>query len=227
MDMAAGDVVVGSGAALHRIAGDRARDEAVVVCGVSERVGAGPGRGTLYNTLLTIGPDGELLNHHRKLVPTYTERMVWGNGDADGVRAVDTPSGRAGGLVCWEHWMPLARQALHDSGEDIHAALWPTVHDRHQLASRHYAFEGRCFVLAAGQLIQGSTLPKDLRAPSGQGEVTRRPGAEWRGLHHRAEREVPGRAGLRSRGRAGGGTRPGAMSPRRLHPRCDGTLSAA
>jgi predicted amidohydrolase len=138
------------------------RNGVTVVVGVSERVGAGPGRGTLYNSLLTISPDGQLLNHHRKLVPTYTERMVWGYGDADGLRAVDTPAGRVGGLVCWEHWMPLSRQALHDSGEDIHVAAWPTVHDRHQLASRHYAFEGRCFVLAAGSVMRASSLPPEL-----------------------------------------------------------------
>ncbi len=138
------------------------RNGVTMIIGVSERVGAGPGRGTLYNSLLTIGPDGQLLNHHRKLVPTYTERMVWGNGDADGLRAVDTPAGRVGGLVCWEHWMPLSRQALHDSGEDIHVAVWPTVHERHQLASRHYAFEGRCFVLAAGSVMRASSLPPEL-----------------------------------------------------------------
>jgi predicted amidohydrolase len=133
-----------------------------LVIGVSERVAAGPGRGTLYNSLLVISPDGQLLNHHRKLVPTYTERMVWGNGDADGLVAVDTPAGRVGGLVCWEHWMPLARQAVHDSGEDIHVAVWPMVHERHQLASRHYAFEGRCFVLAAGSVMRASSLPPEL-----------------------------------------------------------------
>ena len=140
-----------------------ARDAAVtlVVC-VSERVERGAGRGTLYNTLLTLGPDGRLLNHHRKLVPTYTERLVWGTGDAEGLRAVDTPAGRVGGLVCWEHWMPLARQALHESGEDIHVAVWPTAHEMHQVASRHYAFEGRCFVLAAGALMRASTLPPEL-----------------------------------------------------------------
>jgi predicted amidohydrolase len=88
--------------------------------------------------------------------------MIWGNGDADGISAVDTPAGRVGGLVCWEHWMPLARQALHDSGEDIHVAVWPTVHDRHQVASRHYAFEGRCFVLAAGSVMRASLLPAEL-----------------------------------------------------------------
>jgi nitrilase len=142
-----------------------ARDAGVtMVLGVTERVEGGPGRGTLYNTLLTIGPDGTILNHHRKLVPTYTERLVWGHGDADGLRAVDTPAGRVGGLVCWEHWMPLARQALHESGEDIHAALWPTVHERHQIASRHYAFEGRCHVLAVGGLMRAADLPPELEA---------------------------------------------------------------
>jgi predicted amidohydrolase len=140
-----------------------ARDaEVTLVVGVSERVERGAGRGTLYNTLLTLGPDGRLLNHHRKLVPTYTERLVWGSGDADGLRAVDTPAGRVGGLVCWEHWMPLGRQALHESGEDIHVAVWPTAHEMHQVASRHYAFEGRCFVLAAGALMRASALPPEL-----------------------------------------------------------------
>jgi nitrilase len=159
--MTAGAIVVGgdSGAALRSIARDVG---ATLVVGVVERVEDGPGRGTLYNSLLTIGPDGTLLNHHRKLVPTYTERLVWGQGDGVGLRAVDTPAGRVGGLVCWEHWMPLARQALHDSGEDIHVAAWPTVHERHQIASRHYAFEGRCFVLAVGSLMRASALPPEL-----------------------------------------------------------------
>ena len=153
------DVSGESGTILRGIA---ERHRVTMIVGISERVGAGPGRGTLYNSLLVIGPDGRVVNHHRKLVPTYTERMVWGNGDADGLTAVDTPAGRIGGLVCWEHWMPLARQALHDSGEDIHVALWPTVHERHQLASRHYAFEGRCFVLAAGSVMRASALPLEL-----------------------------------------------------------------
>jgi predicted amidohydrolase len=148
-----------SGAELSRIA----RECGVALAiGVSERVSDGPGRGTLYNAFLVYGNDGTLLTHHRKLVPTYTERMVWGPGDADGIRGADTIAGRVGGLVCWEHWMPLARQALHESGEDVHVALWPTVHERHQLASRHYAFEGRCFVLAAGSLMRASALPSSL-----------------------------------------------------------------
>ncbi len=140
-----------------------ARELAItLVVGASERLEEGPGRGTLYNTLLTWGPDGTLLNHHRKLMPTYTERMVWGQGDAEGLRAVTTPQGRIGGLICWEHWMPLARQALHQSGEDVHVALWPTAHEMHQVASRQYAFEGRCFVLAAGSLLRARALPPAL-----------------------------------------------------------------
>src|SRR6266436_6353973 len=122
----------------------------------------GPGNGTLYNTLLTFGSDGVLLSHHRKLIPTYTERIVWGQGDGGGLKAVNTSVGRIGGLICWEHWMPLARQVLHDSGEHIHIAVWPTVHEMHQIASRHYAFEGRCFVLAAGLLMRARDLPAQL-----------------------------------------------------------------
>lgn len=135
---------------------------ATIVIGISERLEEGAGRGTLYNSLLTLGANGALLNHHRKLVPTYTERMIWGGGDAEGLRAVATPAGRIGGLVCWEHWMPLARHALHQVGEDIHVAVWPTAHATHQLASRHYAFEGRCFVLAAAALMRASSLPSEL-----------------------------------------------------------------
>ncbi|MEO0601477.1 MAG: carbon-nitrogen hydrolase family protein [Myxococcota bacterium] len=137
-----------------------------LVVGVHERVEQGPGSHTLYNALLTFTPDGALANHHRKLVPTYTERLVWGPGDGEGLRSVDADGVRVSSLVCWEHWMPLARQALHEAGEQVHVAVWPTVHDRHQLASRHYAFEGRCFVLAAGQLGRVCDMPAALQ-PAG------------------------------------------------------------
>ncbi len=138
----------------------------VLVIGVNERVDEGPGNGTLYNSLLTFGPDGSLLNHHRKLVPTYTERLVWGQGDGAGLKAVETPPARVGGLICWEHWMPLSRHVLHTSGEQIHVAVWPTVNEMHQVASRHYAFEGRCFVLAAGSLMSVGDLPAQLEVVS-------------------------------------------------------------
>jgi predicted amidohydrolase len=136
----------------------------VLVIGINERIERGAGNGTLYNSLLTFGAGGSILNHHRKLVPTYTERLVWGQGDAAGLEAVETNAGRVGGLICWEHWMPLARQAMHNSGEDVHIAVFPTVHETHQIASRHYAFEGRCFVLAAGLLMKAGDLPAELAA---------------------------------------------------------------
>ena len=154
--------VVVPGRETERLGETARQHELVLVIGVNERVVRGPGNGTLYNSLLTFGTDGKLINHHRKLVPTYTERLVWGQGDAAGLEAADTQIGRVGALVCWEHWMPLARQALHMSGEHVHVAVWPTVHEMHQIASRHYAFEARCFVLAAGLIMS----PQDLPLPS-------------------------------------------------------------
>lgn len=163
----ADDSVTVPGSAADALSG-MARESAVtLVIGVSERVESGRGRGTLYNTLLTFGPDGALLNHHRKLTPTYTERLLWGGGDASGLRAVDSPAGRLGGLICWEHWNPLCRQALHESGEDVHVAVWSAVvgvNNMHQEASRCYAFEARCHVVAAGQLMRASSLPPELEA---------------------------------------------------------------
>src|SRR5262249_51799296 len=155
------------GRELKRIAEAARKAGVCVVIGVNERVDRGPGNGTLYNSVLTFDANGKLANHHRKLVPTYTERMVWGSGDGRGLAAAKTSIGRVGALICWEHWMPLSRQAMHDSGEDIHVALWPTAHDAHQLASRHYAFEGRCFVLAVGSIMPASDLPKELKRQRG------------------------------------------------------------
>lgn len=147
--------------------GRQARDLGIVlVIGVNERVAQGPGNGSLYNSILTYDASGQLVNHHRKLMPTYTERLVWGQGDGAGLQSVATAVGRLSSLVCWEHWMPLARQALHDSGEQIHVALWPTVKEMHQVASRQYAFEGRCYVLAAGSILRASDTPPELTLPT-------------------------------------------------------------
>lgn len=131
-----------------------------VVMGMNER--ATPASGTLYNTLVTIGPEGTLLNVHRKLVPTHTERIVWAAGDGAGLRAVETPIGRVGGLICWEHWNPLARQALHEQDELLHVAAWPDTPPMHHVASHSYAFEGRCFVLCAGLYLTTEDVPADL-----------------------------------------------------------------
>ncbi|MCY3914625.1 MAG: carbon-nitrogen hydrolase family protein [Chloroflexi bacterium] len=144
--------------------GAREHDIALVL-GINERVPLGRGNRSLYNSIITIDADGAMLNHHRKLRPTYTEQLVWAPGDGAGLRAVDSAVGRVGGLVCWEHWMPQARQALHISNESIHVALWPAVKEIHQIASRHYAFESRAFVLAVGGIMPASDFPAELDLP--------------------------------------------------------------
>lgn len=117
----------------------------IIVMGAHERDG-----GTLYNTTFTFLPGAEAPTLHRKLTPTYTERLIWGVGDGSTLRAAETRFGVLGGLICWEHWMPEARAAMHAQHETIHTAQWPWVKEMHALASRTYAFEGRCFVAAAG-----------------------------------------------------------------------------
>ena len=141
------------------------KHQVVIVMGINEIVNAGPGNGTIYNSLLTWDEKGMLANHHRKLMPTYTEKLLYGQGDGAGLKAVNTNYGRIGGLICWEHWMPLTRQAMHNSGEHIHIAVWPKVHEMLQLATRSYAFEGRCFAVAAGQVMRVRDIPEILKLP--------------------------------------------------------------
>jgi nitrilase len=135
--------------------------EVHVAMGINER-DARFSRGTLYNTLLYVSDRGDILGAHRKLVPTHSERVIWGMGDGSTLHVVDTPIGRVGGLICWEHWMPLARFAMHAKGEQIHVAAWPDTPEVHHLASRTYAFEGRCYVLCAGQVLPLSAVPEAL-----------------------------------------------------------------
>ncbi|MFY8049502.1 MAG: carbon-nitrogen hydrolase family protein [Erythrobacter sp.] len=120
---------------------------AIISIGAHERV-----RRSLVNNQLTFCPGLPVLDH-RKLVPTHGERLIWARGDGSTLGVHQAEWGRLGTLICWEHWMPLARAAMHNLGEDVHIAAWPTVRESHQIASRHYAMEGRCFVLAAG-LVQ-------------------------------------------------------------------------
>jgi nitrilase len=100
------------GGGLDRLCEAARQHGLTVVCGMSE-VDRRYSGSTLYNTVVTIGPDGALLNRHRKLMPTNPERMVWGPGDAAGLKVVETPAGRIGTLICWESYMPLARYALY------------------------------------------------------------------------------------------------------------------
>jgi nitrilase len=120
---------------------------AAISIGAHERV-----RRSLVNNQLTFRPGLPVLDH-RKLVPTHGERLIWARGDGSTLGVHQAEWGRLGSLICWEHWMPLARAAMHNLGEDLHVAAWPTVRESHAIASRHYAMEGRCFVLAAG-LVQ-------------------------------------------------------------------------
>ncbi|MBT8081134.1 MAG: carbon-nitrogen hydrolase family protein [Gammaproteobacteria bacterium] len=131
-----------------------------VVIGVSELDSQFSGT-TLFNTVVVIGPDGEILNRHRKLMPTNPERMTWGPGDASGLRVVDTPAGRVGTLICWEAYMPLARYALYAQGMDIFVfPTWDTS-DTWMASMRHIAMEGGCWVISTGTAMQGRDVPED------------------------------------------------------------------
>jgi nitrilase len=122
----------------------------VIVLGVNER-----DHGSLYNTQLIFDADGRLVLKRRKITPTYHERMVWGQGDGAGLRAVDTRAGRVGALACWEHYNPLARYALMADHEEIHCAQFPgslvgqVFGDQMGVTIRHHALESGCFVINA------------------------------------------------------------------------------
>lgn len=119
-------------------------------------------RGTLYCTLLYFGPDGRLLGKHRKLKPTGSERLIWGEGDGSTLSVLDTELGRIGGLICWENLMPLARMALYGKGVEIYLAPTADARDSWQATLRHIACEGRCFVLGCNQYVTKSMYPADL-----------------------------------------------------------------
>jgi aliphatic nitrilase len=131
-----------------RIAESARSNGAVVGVGINER-----DHGTLYNAQLLFDADGTLVHHRRKTTPTYHERMVWGQGDGSGLKAVDTAVGRIGMLACWEHYNPLARYALMADHEEIHLAMFPgcmvgqIFTDQMAVTIRHHALESGCFVL--------------------------------------------------------------------------------
>jgi nitrilase len=137
-----------------------AREHSVwLVVGVNEIDAARPG--TLYNSLFYWSPQGELALHHRKLVPTNHERLIWGQGDGRGLRAIETPLGRMGGLICWENYMPLARFSLYESGVEIYIASTADDGDAWQATLRHIALESRAFVVAPSHFQRGTSYPAD------------------------------------------------------------------
>ncbi len=122
--------------------------------------------GTLYCTLLYFGPDGRLLGKHRKLKPTGSERLIWGEGDGSTLTVLPTELGQIGGLICWENYMPLARMALYAKGVEIYLAPTADARDTWQATLRHIACEGRCFVLGANQFVTKDMYPAEL--PGGE-----------------------------------------------------------
>ncbi len=138
------------GPTTRRLAEAARRHQMVLVIGVNERDG-----GSLYNTQLIFDADGTLVLKRRKITPSYHERMIWGQGDGSGFRAVDTAVGRLGALACWEHYNPLARFALMEEREEIHCAQFPgsmvgqIFADQIEVTIRHHALESGCFVVNA------------------------------------------------------------------------------
>lgn len=145
---------------LDRLCEAAAQHNVVVVIGLNEVDSSYSGT-TLFNTVVVIGSDGKILNRHRKLMPTNPERMVWGMGDASGLRVVDTPVGRIGCLICWESYMPLARYALFAQDIDIYIAPTWDSGEMWLASMNHIAREGGCWVLSTATALHGSDIPED------------------------------------------------------------------
>ncbi len=136
------------------------RNKVTIVCGMNERDHK-LSQATLYNTVVVVSPDGQLLNRHRKLMPTNPERMIWGFGDASGLKTIDTPVGKIGTLLCWENYMPLARYALYAQSVELYIAPTYDSGDGWIGTLQHIAREGRCWVIGCGNLIHNNDIPDD------------------------------------------------------------------
>jgi len=151
--------------ATDKIGEEARRSGCYVVMGVSEQDG-----GSLYNTLIYFDDSGKIIGRHRKLQPTAAERIIWGRGDGGGLKVYDTPLGKIGGLICWEHTMDLARFALISQGQQIHISVWPGIaalkHDPQSAifdnvadaAIRHHALCAQSFVICAMTPIAQDTI---------------------------------------------------------------------
>lgn len=118
--------------------------------------------GTVFCTALYFGPDGKLLGKHRKLKPTASERLIWGEGDGSTLQVIETPFGRLGSLICWENYMPLARAAMYAQGVQIYVAPTADSRDTWFATMRHIAIEGRCFVIGCNQYSSKADYPEDI-----------------------------------------------------------------
>ena len=165
------------GPAIDALAATAVRHRVHLAIGVVER-DATYSRGTLYCTLLLFGPDGTLLAKHRKLKPTGSERLIWGEGDGSDLTVTPTPLGRLGGLICWENYMPLARTALYAQGVELYLAPTADARETWLATLRHIACKGRCFVLGCNQYVTKSMVPQEL---PGVEELADQPEALCRG----------------------------------------------
>jgi nitrilase len=143
------------GPAIDMLANLAAKNHVYLVIGVIERDG-----GTLYCTALFFAPDGVYLGKHRKLMPTASERLVWGFGDGSTLPVFDTPFGRLGAVICWENYMPLLRMAMYSKGIQLYCAPTADGRDTWIATMQHIALEGRCFVLSCNQFARRSDYPE-------------------------------------------------------------------
>lgn len=148
------------GPAVETLAGIAAEQQVYLVIGVIEREG-----GTLYCTVLFFAPDGRYLGKHRKLMPTASERLIWGFGDGSTLPVYETPLGRLGAVICWENYMPLLRMTMYAKGIQLYCAPTADGRDSWLPSMQHIALEGRCFVLSCNQFARRSDYPADYAAP--------------------------------------------------------------
>ncbi len=137
------------------------QNQIYIAIGVIERLQSKTNR-TLFCALLYFSPAGELIGLHRKIKPTGTERVIWGEGDGSTLTVIDTEFGVVGGLICWENYMPLARMTMYNKGVDIYLAPTADARSTWQSTLRHIACEGRCFVLGCNQYVTKDMYPPDL-----------------------------------------------------------------
>jgi nitrilase len=138
------------------------RNDIYLVIGVVER-----DRGTLYCTVLFFAPDGGFLGKHRKVMPTASERLVWGFGDGSTMPVFDTPLGKLGAVICWENYLPPMRMAMYAKGIEIYCAPTADARDSWSASMRHIAIEGRCFVLSCNQFCRRRDFPPEYTSAFG------------------------------------------------------------
>ncbi|HET9284316.1 MAG TPA: nitrilase-related carbon-nitrogen hydrolase [Candidatus Angelobacter sp.] len=138
-----------------------------LVVGVIERE-----RGTLYCCVLFFAPDGKFLGKHRKVMPTASERLIWGYGDGSTLPVFDTPFGRLGAVICWENYMPLLRTYMYSQGVEIYCAPTADHRDTWSATMQHIAAEGRCFVLGCNQFNRRRDFPETYRTALGDAPDT-------------------------------------------------------